>query len=134
MIAIDRATRQNGCLQVLRGSHTMGRIEHGKTGDQTGADLERVEVARQRFELVYVELDPGDAVFFHANLLHRSDQNRSDHARWALICCYNTRRNDPYKPSRHPGYSPLETLDDEQVHSAAQRHWQRLLSASAEAV
>ena len=80
MIAIDRATRENGCLQVLRGSHTMGRIEHGKTGDQTGADLERVDVARQRFELVYVELDPGDAVFFHANLLHRSDQNRSDNA------------------------------------------------------
>lgn len=134
MIAIDRATRENGCLQVLRGSHAMGRIDHGKTGDQTGADLERVEVAKQRFELVYVELEPGDAVCFHANLLHRSDQNKSDNARWALICCYNTKRNDPYKPSRHPGYAPLEILDDEQVLDAGQRHWERLVSASAEAV
>ena len=40
LIAVDRATRDNGCLQVLNGSHLMGRIEHGKTGDQTGADLE----------------------------------------------------------------------------------------------
>ena len=29
--------QDNGCLQVLRGSHLLGRIDHGKTGDQTGA-------------------------------------------------------------------------------------------------
>lgn len=119
LIAIDRATQENGCLQVLRGSHHIGRIDHGKTGDQTGADLERVDVALQRFELVHVGLDPGDAVFFHANLLHRSDQNRSEAPRWALICCYNTKRNDPYKESRHPRYSPLETWEDERVLEAA---------------
>src|SRR6185436_4083363 len=37
MIAVDPATKENGCLQVLRGSHRMGRIDHGKAGDQTGA-------------------------------------------------------------------------------------------------
>jgi ectoine hydroxylase len=121
LIAIDRATRANGCLQVLRGTHLLGRIDHGKTGDQTGADMERVDVALQRHELVYVELDPGDAVLFHANLLHRSDQNRSDDPRWALICCYNTRTNDPYKASRHPGYSPLAVCEDAQVAAVAVR-------------
>lgn len=126
LIAIDRATRENGCLQALRGSHQIGRIDHGKTGDQTGADLERVEVALERFELVPVELEPGDAVFFHANLLHRSDQNRSEAPRWALICCYNTKRNDPYKESRHPRYSPLETSEDERVLEAARAQWEEL--------
>ncbi len=121
LIAIDRATRANGCLQVLGGSHRIGRIDHGKTGDQTGAELERVEVALQRFELVYVELAPGDAVLFHANLLHRSDQNRSDEPRWALICCYNTRENDPYKESRHPRYTPLEVWEDSRVLEVARR-------------
>ncbi len=121
LIAIDRATQENGCLQVLRGSHAIGRIDHGKTGDQTGADLERVDVALKRFELVFVELEPGDAIFFHANLLHRSDQNRSENPRWALICCYNTRRNDPYKPSRHPGYSPLEIAEDDEIARAIRR-------------
>ena len=121
MIAIDRATEENGCLQVLRGSHVMGRVDHGKTGDQTGADLERVDIALKRFELVHVTLEPGDAVIFHANLLHRSDQNRSDHPRWALICCYNTRRNDPYKESRHPCYSQLDVCEDEKILVAGQR-------------
>jgi ectoine hydroxylase-related dioxygenase (phytanoyl-CoA dioxygenase family) len=112
LIAIDRATKENGCLQVLKGSHLLGRIDHGKTGDQTGADMERVDEAMKRLELVYVELAPGDAVFFHANLLHRSDQNRSDNPRWALICCYNTRHNDPYKDTRHPRYTPLAIAED----------------------
>ena len=70
-------------------SSTMGRITHVKTGDQTGADPERVAAAAERLELVYVEMKPGDALFFHANLLHRSDQNRSPNDRWALVCCYN---------------------------------------------
>jgi ectoine hydroxylase-related dioxygenase (phytanoyl-CoA dioxygenase family) len=115
MVAVDRATRENGCLQVLRASHKMGRIEHGKVGDQTGADMERVEEAMKRLELVYCEMEPGDALFFHSNLLHRSDRNNSPDPRWVLICCYNTRHNDPYKESSHPSYSPMEKLPDERV-------------------
>ncbi len=69
LIAVDRATRENGCLQVVKGSHQMGRIDHGRTGDQTGADMERVEAALERMELVYIEAEPGDALFFHCNLL-----------------------------------------------------------------
>jgi hypothetical protein len=37
MFAVDRATKENGCLQVVRGSHHMGRIDHIKRGDQTGS-------------------------------------------------------------------------------------------------
>jgi ectoine hydroxylase-related dioxygenase (phytanoyl-CoA dioxygenase family) len=115
-IAVDRSSRENGCLQVLRGSHKIGRLDHGKTGEQVGADLERVAAARERHELVYCEMDPGDALFFHSNLLHRSDQNLSDHARWSLICCYNTRHNDPIAhDGKHPNYSPLERWPDERV-------------------
>src|SRR5262249_9280390 len=62
LIAVDRATRKNGCLQVLRGSHKMGRVEHGRFGEQTGADPERVEEAKKRLELVYCEMEPGGAL------------------------------------------------------------------------
>jgi ectoine hydroxylase-related dioxygenase (phytanoyl-CoA dioxygenase family) len=115
LIAVDRATRANGCLQVLRGSHQMGRINHGPIGDQTGADPERVAAALERLERVHVEMNPGDALFFHCNTLHRSDQNRSGEPRWAFICCYNTRHNNPYKESRHPRYAFLEKWPDERI-------------------
>lgn len=115
LIAVSRSTRDNGCLQVIAGSHELGRIEHGKTGDQTGADLERVDAALARLPLVYVEAEPGDALFFHCNLLHRSDQNQADYPRWSLICCYNAARNDPYKESKHPRYSPLDKVGPDAI-------------------
>ena len=77
LIALDAANRANGCLQVLKGSHHMGRVEHGRFGDQTGADPERVQAARQRLEHVYCEAAPGSGLFFHGNLLHASDANTS---------------------------------------------------------
>ncbi len=121
-IAIDAATRENGCLQALRGSHHLGRIDHGKTGDQTGVDLERLAAIREAFELVYVEANPGDAFFFHCNLLHRSDQNRSENPRWSLICCYNAAANSPYKQTRHPCYERLDKVSDSAVHDWIASH------------
>ena len=114
-IAIDPNTRANGCIQVLKGSHKMGRIEHGRFGDQTGADPERVAEAVKMLETVYVELAPGDVLFFHSNTLHRSDQNTSETPRWSLLCCYNTRHNNPYKKSHHPFYERLEKLPDSAI-------------------
>lgn len=115
LIALDRATRANGCLQVLKGSHHMGRVEHGRFGDQTGADPERVQAALQRLEHVYCEMAPGTGLFFHGNLLHASDANTSPDSRWSLICCYNAARNDPYKDSHHPRYTPLKKVPDSAI-------------------
>ncbi|MEM9479654.1 MAG: phytanoyl-CoA dioxygenase family protein [Verrucomicrobiota bacterium] len=115
LIAIDRATEENGCLQVLKGSHKMGRVNHVLTGEQAGADMERVEEAKKHLELVQCEMEPGDALFFHSNTLHCSASNPSEHSRWALICCYNAKSNDPYKESHHPGYTKLHKVDDAKV-------------------
>lgn len=128
MIALDRSTRSNGCLQVLRGSHRLGRIDHGLLdGQQVGADLTRVEEAKKRLELVYAEMEPGDVLFFHCNTLHRSDQNRSGDRRWTLICCYNARSNDPYREHHHPRYTPIGKVPNARIKEAGLRF------ASAEA-
>jgi len=122
-IAVDAATRENGCLQVIRGSHHLGRIDHQLTGDQAGADPERVREALKRMELLPVEMEPGDTLFFHCNLLHRSDQNHSDQPRWSMICCYNAARNDPYKESHHPRYTPLLKVPDSAIKEAGLRRF-----------
>jgi ectoine hydroxylase-related dioxygenase (phytanoyl-CoA dioxygenase family) len=118
LIALDRADRQNGCLQILPGSHQLGRIDHGKVAGQTGADMERVNILLSRQAPVYVECEPGDVLLFHCNLLHRSDANRSERPRWSLICCYNARSNSPYKPVRHASYRPLQVGSDEALATA----------------
>jgi hypothetical protein len=122
-IAVDRATKENGCMQVLKGSHHLGRIDHVLSGDQAGADRERVKEAEKVLDLVYVEMEPGDVLFFHANLLHRSDQNRSADPRWSMICCYNSAKNNPYKEHHHPRYTPLGKVPDSAIREAGMRRF-----------
>jgi hypothetical protein len=122
-IAVDPATRANGCMQVIRGSHKIGRIEHQLKGDQAGADQKRVDQILQRLPLDYVEMNPGDVLLFHANLLHRSDQNRSENPRWSMICCYNAKHNDPYEESHHPRYTPLRKVPDSAILEAGNQRF-----------
>ena len=96
MIALTEANKENGCLQVIKGSHKMGRLNHGFAGEQMGADMQMVNNALKTMELVYVELQPGDALMFHSNLLHRSEANLSDHSRWSIISSYNLQSNPAY--------------------------------------
>ncbi|MEO8764173.1 MAG: phytanoyl-CoA dioxygenase family protein [Ginsengibacter sp.] len=113
MIAITEATKENGCLQVIKGSHKMGRVEHGLVGEQTGASQRYVDLALKTMELVYVELNPGDALFFHTNILHRSAANLSGKSRWSLISAYNRQANVPYNEKTTACIEPLQTVPDD---------------------
>jgi len=115
MVAITDANKQNGCLQVIKGSHKMGRVEHGFSGEQVGASQRYVDLSLQTMELVYVELKAGDVLFFHSNLLHRSEANLSDMSRWSMISCYNRASNIGYNDSASSSSSitPIEVVPDE---------------------
>ena len=108
-IMLDKATKENGCLKVLKGSHKVGRIGHGisDTPEQT-ADMERIDELEKRHECVHIIANPGDVLFFHANLLHSSDANKSKDSRRTLIVCFNTKSNNPYKDSGHASYTPIQ--------------------------
>ena len=107
-IMLDKATKENGCLKVLKGSHKVGRIGHGlsDTPEQT-ADMERITELEKRHACVYITAEPGDALFFHSNLLHSSDANKSKNSRRTLIVCFNAKSNSPYKEIAHASYTPL---------------------------
>jgi hypothetical protein len=125
MVALDRANRENGCLQVVRGSHRIGRVNHsaGKAaGEQVGADMQRVEWMLAGHERVHVELEPGDGLFFHANVMHRSDQNRSPHRRWTVLFCFNATHNAPFDAQGvQSAFSPLHKVPDGAVKTAGLR-------------
>ncbi|HZF63108.1 MAG TPA: phytanoyl-CoA dioxygenase family protein [Chitinophagaceae bacterium] len=115
MVALTEATKQNGCLQVLKGTHKMGRFEHLFAGEQQGADMPFVEEAEKRCERVYVELKPGDALFFHSNLLHMSEANLSNKPRWSLISAYNLSYNIPFREKNTSCITPVQVVEDEAI-------------------
>ena len=113
MVAITDANKENGCLQVIKGTHKMGRIEHAFSGEQVGASQHYVDLALKTQEIIYVEIKAGDALFFHSNLLHRSEANLSDNSRWSLISCYNRSSNVPYNEPSKSSTVPIEAVPDE---------------------
>ncbi|XP_041367484.1 L-proline trans-4-hydroxylase-like [Gigantopelta aegis] len=115
LIAIDPCLKDNGCLEVLVGSHKCGRVDHMMVGGQTGADLERVELIKLKCPLIYVELDPGDAVFFHSNVLHTSSANTSDKRRWVLISAFNLLSNNSLIQHHHPTGTRVHVVDDSAI-------------------
>jgi ectoine hydroxylase len=119
MIALDRADKNNGCLQLVKGSHKLGRIDHVPLTDkQNEADPARMTHILDSHELVYAELDPGDVLVFHSNMLHRSDKNLSDQRRWTLIICYNAITNDAYEVGDDRSFTPLDRVNDDAIKNA----------------
>lgn len=84
--ALDPATRDNGCVQLIPGSHRGGLVnpEHpsGFVRDDQAAEL----LAASHVELL--ELEPGEAALLHNWTLHSSDVNRSGVSRRAFSVCY----------------------------------------------
>lgn len=115
MIALTDANKENGCLQVLKGTHHMQRFEHLFAGEQQGADMAFVEEAAKISELVYCELKAGDVLFFHPNLLHRSEANLSENARWSVISAYNLASNKPFREKNMSCITPISMVPDEAI-------------------
>ena len=115
MIALDAATRANGCLKVIVGSHQLGRFDHGRRGNQAGADPLRVEAVVQRLPVKYCEAPSGSALFFHGNTFHASEANTSDRPRRAYICCYNALSNIPFGGGGHGKPEPIRMAADDAI-------------------
>ncbi len=84
-LAIDPATRENGCLRVVPESHKRGYLglsdEGGALmkGATAGAELEAVGLDPS--DIVDLELEPGDVALWSLLTVHGSQPNHSDHDR-----------------------------------------------------
>jgi len=78
-IALDEATIENGCMQVIPGSHAQGPAPHFHVRDCQIAD-QRVQVE----QAVTIPLQPGGILFFSALLHHGTPPNLTAARRRAL--------------------------------------------------
>jgi len=87
--ALEQTTRENGCLVVVPGSHKGELLEH------SNPDWEHLNVGYfgakdldQDTERVHVEMDPGDILFFHPQLVHGAGRNRTEGFRRTILTHY----------------------------------------------
>lgn len=134
MLALNPATRENGCLRVVPGSNKLGRLEHRQSGSQLITDPERLSFVLAEMDETYCELEPGDALFFDGNILHASGPNLSDTPRWSMIYAYVPASNTCVLPEIPEGLSadPIESLNDAGMDAMADRHWEAIQAASQE--
>ena len=92
MLAIDPATRENGCLEFIPGSHTWGLQEHEHHNEAFGRFLPGHY--HERPESTPVVMEPGDVVFFTSLVIHGSAPNLSNADRWANTFAYNVTGNN----------------------------------------
>jgi ectoine hydroxylase-related dioxygenase (phytanoyl-CoA dioxygenase family) len=84
MVAVDDATVDNGCLEVVSGLHH-------ELLEMDGSGCIHPDVAAS-LEWAAVEVRAGQTLWFHSRTPHRSGPNTSPHARRALYPTYNALR------------------------------------------
>ncbi|NKB66043.1 MAG: hypothetical protein GKR89_03175 [Candidatus Latescibacteria bacterium] len=86
--ALDRTTRENGCLWVIPGSHRAGLIGHAseKESERAYPGVEADPQDRER--AVPLEMAPGQVAVLSSLVLHKSEPNRPAGVRRGLVAAY----------------------------------------------
>ena len=88
---------RGGCLWVFPGSHRQGRLPAPKEGGRLARLYADVSVLGDQ-EPVPIEVSAGSLLFFHADLVHGAEPNRTNEARPALYLTYQPPGFPPWQP------------------------------------
>ncbi len=114
-LAISDATVDNGCLQVVPGSH--------KSGMKLHCPLPQLGIPTKFFDhnsAIALPVQAGSAVLFHPLTIHASLENHSQHFRWSFDLRYNVSGDPTGRPmfpefiarSRSDPSTELRNADD----------------------
>lgn len=98
-LALGPERAENGGLLVLPGTHRL-EIERDR---YDGAKFLRPDIAKNRALIATqraVELEAGDALFFHSRLFHAAGRNASTKVKFSLVFTYRATDNLPIPGSR----------------------------------
>ena len=94
MVMLDDATKENGCMQMIPGSHKWGLLDHLENGIFSGGCIEAERWADES-QLVDVTPRAGGISIHHCLSLHGSPPNSSGKPRRGLVFQY--RSDDAYQ-------------------------------------
>ena len=98
-MALGEETSDNGGLWFVPRSHAM-TFGEGQFDTARFFRLDRADNAEIVRSAVSPRLAPGDAVFFHCNVLHSAGQNRSEAVKLSLVYTYHGSSNAPKAGTR----------------------------------
>jgi len=115
-IALGDSTVENGCMQVVPGSHHVGVLPHEEKGNVNNLLKlgQEIQVDVNKADAVDVVLREGEMSLHHSAIIHGSGPNRSDTQRLGFIVRFVTSAYDlasqqtPFIPAR--GRTGPETL------------------------
>jgi ectoine hydroxylase-related dioxygenase (phytanoyl-CoA dioxygenase family) len=85
-IGLDDATRDNGCLQYIPGSHRWHLLPvTGLAGDMNAIQTVLSDEQKKQFRPVAIELKKGECAFHHPLMVHGSFENSTDTPRRATV-------------------------------------------------
>ena len=110
------ATAENGTLQVICGSHKLGRVlpHHLPVGHEKSWYLYIKDEDLPEAEIVTCEMNKGSVLWHRNTIIHRSTENHSDKVRWSVDLRYqrpgeptgffDDAKLPPMRKSDDPGY------------------------------
>lgn len=87
-MALDDADEENGCMNVIPGSHLESAAGHNRARSEKGDLPALLEAEVDEARAVPVSVKAGYAVVHHCLMLHQTNPNRSDRDRRAMVIHY----------------------------------------------
>ena len=117
-VILDDATKQNGCLQLIPGSHFIKKkyVEKpnylfNKKGKMIGSNKVGNTATFSKKHLkkkIFINCKEGDLIFIHDNLLHKADKNKHL-KKWRRVMYYHfIKDGEPF----WPGWTARRNLID----------------------
>ncbi|MBW2228903.1 MAG: phytanoyl-CoA dioxygenase family protein [Deltaproteobacteria bacterium] len=85
---LDEGTKENGCLWVIPGSHKQGNLQGLRDRGVLGALYTDVDLIDG--EAIPTEVPAGSVLYFHRDLVHGSQRNRSQTSRRVFVVAYQS--------------------------------------------
>ena len=129
-LPLVKATEENGCMQVIRGSHRFNLIGHnyqdptpGHTGGKGISDAELPPG-----DIVTTELDAGDVLLTSERVVHRGLPNRSNTVRWSVDTRYS-QIGLPTGRASVPGFVARSRANPDSI-AKSHHDWNRLFTSN----
>ena len=87
-MALDDADEENGCMNVIPGSHLEGTPDHGRAATEKGQLPALLEADVDENRAAPVPVKAGFGMVHHCLMLHQTNPNRSSRRRRAMVIHY----------------------------------------------